>query len=1104
MGTKQRPTIRHLTDLVPLIERQQGFDDILTSLRRGESATIDGAWGSASALALAALARHAPGTLLVILPRLADVDDLAYDLSAFTEDPLRIFSAWEGLPRGTLLRDPVLGGRLGLARELRGEKPPRIVVTSIAALLQPFPDPEEIEFSTLRLAVGETLDPQDLLKWLHERGCERVTTIEMPGEYVVHGGIIDLYPPDAPYPLRIEFFGDEVESIRQFDVQTQQRVAELKAASISILSEDYWKGLFDGSRPGVHPLSIFQENAWIVLSDLADIPPEGRQYLARLDDPRGFYGVEAVLAETVRHPTVSLSALPASSYETTCHLRVESVERMKAPSHEAVKELSQIVQLDETVVLACHNEGELERLSELFAETDLPATNRLQLCLGHVAHGFRLVEDRLIVLSDNELFGRRDVRAATPRNKIESRAIDTFLELQEGDLVVHLNHGIARFRGMKLLEKGEQQEEHLILEFFGQVQMYVPVSLIHLVQKYVGGSKLPPRLSKVGGSGWEKKKQQVAEAVVDLASDMIQLQAEREHKAGITFPADSHWQAEFEAAFPFTETEDQVKAIEASKQDMMRPQPMDRLICGDVGFGKTEVAMRAAFKAIDSGKQVAVLVPTTVLAEQHYRTFRERMAEYPFTVESLSRFRTRSQQEKIIAGLETGEVDLVVGTHRLVQSDIKFRDLGLLVIDEEQRFGVDAKERLKKLRLEVDVLTLSATPIPRTLHLSLIGVRDISNLTTPPQNRQGVETRICRMDGELIRAAIIRELNRGGQVYFVHNKVYDIETFADKLQQLVPEARIGIAHGQLTEHELEEAMYDFVSGNTDILVATTIIESGLDIPRANTIFIHEAERYGLSDLHQLRGRVGRDKYRAYCYLLVEPGKSLGSDAAKRLKAIEEFSELGAGFRIAMRDLEIRGAGNILGTEQSGHIASVGYELYCQLLENAVRRLKKLPLKQLRHVAIDLPLASHFPGSYVPPGREKIELYRKLSNVTNLEELEKLLAELRDRFGPPPIESMRLLELKRLQILSQTWQVDDIHLEGEFAVLGYRNAKLIKRLAESADGRLRIVDHKSAYYVLKSPVTAPEDLLQELKSLLQPDYLATYNPAPSAARHEAKS
>jgi len=1098
MGTRQRPTIRHLTDLVPLIERQEGFDEILASLKRGESATIDGAWGSTCALSIAALSKQASGTLLVVLPRLPEVDDLAYDISAFVENPPRILSAWEGLPRGSLLRDSILGGRLGLWRELRSESPPRIVLTSIAALLQPFPEQEEIESATLRLAVGETLDPQDLLKWLHSRGCERVTSIEMPGEYVVHGGIVDVYPPDAPYPLRIEFFGDEVESIRQFDVQTQQRIAELKSTSITLLAEEYWKGLFDGSRSGTHALSMFDEKTWIVLQDMHDLQQEGRQYLARLDDPRGFYGVEAVLAETVKHPTVSLSALPASSYETTCHLRVESIERMKGPSHEAVKELSQIVQLDETVVLACHNEGELERLTELFAETDLPSTNRLQLCLGHVAHGFRLVENRLIVLSDNELFGRRDVRVTSPKQKVESRAIDTFLELQEGDLVVHMNHGIARFRGMKLLEKGEQQEEHLILEFLGQVQMYVPVSLIHLVQKYVGGSKMAPRLSKVGGSGWEKRKQQVAEAVVDLASEMIQLQAEREHKAGITFPADSHWQSEFEASFPYTETEDQVKAIAASKQDMMRPQPMDRLICGDVGFGKTEVAMRAAFKAIDAGKQVAILVPTTVLAEQHYRTFTERMAEYPFTIEVLSRFRTKSQQDKILEKLKTGEVDLVVGTHRLVQSDIEFRDLGLLIIDEEQRFGVDAKERLKKLRLEVDVLTLSATPIPRTLHLSLIGVRDISNLTTPPHNRQGVETRICRMDGELIRSAIIRELNRGGQVYFVHNKVYDIETFADKLQQIVPEARIGIAHGQLTEHELEESMCAFVTGEIDILVATTIIESGLDIPRANTIFIHEAERYGLSDLHQLRGRVGRDKYRAYCYLLVEPGKSLGTDAAKRLKAIEEFSELGAGFRIAMRDLEIRGAGNILGTEQSGHIASVGYELYCQLLENAVRRLKKQPLRQLRHVAIDLPLAAHFPGSYVPPGREKIELYRKLSNVTNLEELEKLLAELRDRFGPPPIESMRLMELKRLQILAQTWQVDDIHLEGEFAVLGYRNARLMKRLAESADSRLRIVDHKSAYYVLKSAVTSADDLLEELKSLLQPDYLATYNPAPSVA------
>jgi transcription-repair coupling factor (superfamily II helicase) len=637
---------------------------------------------------------------------------------------------------------------------------------------------------------------------------------------------------------------------------------------------------------------------------------------------------------------------------------------------------------------------------------------------------------------------------------------------------------------MKLMHKDEQTEEHLVLEFRDKVQVYVPVSLVHLVQKYVGGSASGGvLLSKLGGTSWEKKKQAVADALMDLASEMIQLQAQRAQKPGHSYPPDSHWQEEFEAAFPYQETDDQIRAITDLKGDMERPQPMDRLICGDVGYGKTEVAMRAAFKALDNGKQVAILVPTTVLAEQHFRSFTERMAEFPFTIEVLSRFRTVKETKQVLEGLKQGSVDLVVGTHRLVQKDIAFKDLGLLVIDEEQRFGVDVKERLKRLRLEVEVLTLSATPIPRTLHLSLLGIRDISNLTTPPHDRLAIETRICRFDESLIRQAIIRELNRGGQVYFVHNRVHDIEFIANRIQRIVPEASIGIVHGQMSEGPLEEAMYNFVNGRLDILVATTIIESGLDIPMANTIFIHQAENYGLADLHQLRGRVGRYKHRAYCYLLLEEGKSLTGTAAKRLKAIEEFSELGAGFKIAMRDLEIRGAGNILGTEQSGHIASIGYELYCQLLENAVRQMKKEPLREVRHVSIDLPISAFLPGSFIPPGRPKIEVYRRVSQIASIEELHDFMNELRDRFGQIPHEAELLFELKELQLLAHSWQIDDIHLEEKFAVFGYRNAHRIRELGLLLGNRLRIVDQRYAYYLLDDPGLPPEKMLFVLKSLL---------------------
>ncbi|MCI0458691.1 MAG: transcription-repair coupling factor [Gemmataceae bacterium] len=706
-----------------------------------------------------------------------------------------------------------------------------------------------------------------------------------------------------------------------------------------------------------------------------------------------------------------------------------------------------------------------------------------------------------MVLSDHELFHREDARTVLPRRRLESRAIDSFLDLQEGDLVVHVSHGIARYRGMQVVDKNGQAEEHLILEFREGTRLYVPASKIELVQKYVGGAHSDPDLSKLGGAGWQRKKDRVAAAVLDLASEMVELQATREAQPGIAYPPDTEWQAEFEATFPYEETPDQLTTLTEIKRDMQRARPMDRLICGDVGYGKTELAIRAAFKAIDNGQQVAVLVPTTILAEQHFRTFGERLAEYPFNVESISRFRSAGEQKRILERLARGGVDVIIGTHRLVSPDVQFKDLGLVIIDEEQRFGVEHKERLKRLRQTVDVLTLTATPIPRTLHLSLLGIRDISNLETPPRDRLAIETRIARFDAQLIRHAMLRELNREGQVYFVHNRVQNIQEIADRVQQIVPEARIVIGHGQMHEHELERAMLKFVRREADVLVATTIIESGLDIPNANTIFINQADNYGLADLHQLRGRVGRYKHRAYAYLLLDGQRQVTPAAARRLKAIEEFTELGAGFKIAMRDLEIRGAGNILGTQQSGHIAAVGYELYCQLLENAVRRLKNQPSKGHVEVTIDLPWQAFLPRDYVPGQRLRIEVYRRLGRVRRLERLEDFKGELRDRFGPFPEPVEWLLRLAELRLLAERWQVATIHLEGKGirdlatgaidpslgpvdVVLGYRNPRRVKRLAERAEGRLRVVDESSAYFRLTPAETEAPALYASLKHLLR--------------------
>jgi transcription-repair coupling factor (superfamily II helicase) len=1092
-----------LTDLVPRLLQSEGLVEVAAALARGESAAVDGAWGSSCALTAAAIASRCPGTLLIVVPRPSEVDDFAADVMGFLGTAPEVFPAWESLPQESGVRDPIYGGRLRVLRRLGSDEPPRVIVTSISALLQPVPPRAERVAGTRTVRVGETLEIDGLLRWLVEQGFERVPAIEIAGEFCMHGGILDLFPADAEDPIRIELFGEEVESIRRFDAETQRKLEDLTEVELTIVgarkepAADLGESATEdkGSRNDRTAndraaeeslIDSLPAGTWIALGELADIVEEGKTYLMRMENPRGLFTVAHTLERLTKFPSLTVAAIAGDSYDTTCHLRVESIERFSGPRTEALAELESVVGRDEQVLIACHNEGERTRLAELLAEPGRTLGGRVELCIGHVTHGFRLVAEGLIVLSDQELFGRTELRREARRRTYETRAIDTFLELSEGDLVVHLTNGIGIYRGMELLDKGDQKEEHLILEFADNVRVYVPISLIYLVQKYIGASKSSPQLSKLGSATWAKKKERVASAVLDLASDMIQLQARREAREGIAFPVDSHWQQEFEAAFPYTETKDQASAIIDVKEDMQRLRPMDRLLCGDVGYGKTEVAMRAAFKAVEAGKQVAVLVPTTVLAEQHYRTFSERLAEFPFNVHVLSRFCTKGQQQETLLGMETGEVDIVVGTHRMVQKDVRFKDLGLLVIDEEQRFGVDAKEMLKRLRLEVDVLTMSATPIPRTLHLSLLGIRDISNLTTPPRDRQAIETRICRFDAELIRRAIIRELNRNGQVFFVHNRVYNIRTLADRLQSIVPEARFDVAHGQMGEHQLEEAMFKFVTGKTDVLVCTTIVESGLDIPNANTIFIHQAGKYGLADMHQLRGRVGRYKHRAYCYLLLEEGQTLTSTAARRLKAIEEFSELGAGFKIAMRDLEIRGAGNILGTEQSGHITSVGYELYCRLLDNAVRSLKNEPVREPFHVGIDLPVSAFLPGSYVASMKQKIEIYRKLSQVESVEQLAEWEAELRDRFGPLPPEVERLREVRQLQVFAHHWQIDDIHLEApKYAVFRYRNPRKIGQLAKRWEGQLRVVDALSAYLVLPERELSTDELVATLKSVLQP-------------------
>jgi transcription-repair coupling factor (superfamily II helicase) len=1107
-----------LRDLPRLLEAAEGFSAVLEALQRGRAATVDGAWNSSAALVAATLALRAPQTMLVVLAHPRDLDFWIEDIYCFSGLRSHVFPAWDALPTADSVLDEIGGQRLRLLRQLENEThPPKLIVTTFQALLQPVPDREQLAKQRRRIRTGANINLEELTAWLVGTGYQRMEAVEVPGEFSRRGGILDVYSPDAEVPYRFEFLGADIESIRPFDPRTQRSLEDLQAVEVAAAHLQAGQAKHRG-----HLVDFLPGKTWTLLVEPGELDEQGKHYLERVPDVSGLFSVQAVFKHLVNFPSIHVSALPVSSTEATCHLRVESVERFSGKVTELREELDRAAAND-LVLIACHNEAEKKRLGEVLQAGQLALSDRLRLVVGQVRAGFRMVQEsfsrdapaersanasrlNVVVLGDHELFLREQARTDLPRRQLEARAIDSFLDLQENDLVVHLSHGIARYRGMQVLDRAGQTEEHLILEFQGGTRVFVPASKIDLVQKYVGGAKVEPELSKLGGTSWQRRKERVEEAVLDLASDMVELQALREAQPGVVFPPDSDWQHEFEAAFPYQETPDQLTSLAEIKRDMERARPMDRLVCGDVGYGKTELAIRAAFKTVDNGRQVAVLVPTTVLAEQHYRTFSQRLAEYPFTVEVISRFRSAGEQKRILKRLAEGKVDIIIGTHRLVSADVQFKDLGLVIIDEEQRFGVEHKERLKKLRQTVDVLTLTATPIPRTLHLSLLGIRDISNLETPPQGRLSIETRIIRYDKQLIRHAILRELNREGQVYFVHNRVHNIHAIAAELHSIVPEARIVIGHGQMHEHELEESMVKFVRRDADILVATTIIESGLDIPNVNTIFINEADNYGLADLHQLRGRVGRYKHRAYAYMVLGD-RPITPTASRRLKAIEEFTELGAGFKIAMRDLEIRGAGNILGTQQSGHIAAVGYELYCQLLENAVRKMKHLPLKTPLEVTVDMPWPAYLPRDYVPGQKLKIEVYRRLSRIRRPDRLENFRNEMRDRFGawPEPVEW--LLRLAELRLLAARWQIGTVHLEGKGVqekttregakmiildplagpidvVLGYRNRHKMDKLVRRTGVRLRIVDAASAYYRIQPSEVEPLTLFECIKTLLR--------------------
>lgn len=1068
-----------ISELPRLLNHAKGWNDCLNALQRSETATFDSVWGSSCALLISALEQAWTGQIIVVFPGERQAQQFTDDWPTFASSRLELFPTISLTRPEDLSADPGFGRRLRILKNLAQNRTSiRVIATSIQAISHPVLTPDSIRSGEYEIKAGGHMNLDGFKRWLVDNAYQSTSAVQIPGEYSARGGIIDVFAPDWTTPVRIELFDDEVESIRFFDPSTQRSIE--KCAGLSIA------GLPTGSaEQTAHLTDYINGSGLVVLVEPQEIEHQSRQLIERQSAGSNLHSLERLQAAWRRHAVAMAGRLITETDFAFCKLPFSLVEQFSGDISNVRLEVDRVASGRDAIILTS-TESESNRVREILLSTKTHAEDRLHFCIGGLHTGFRLEPDGPVLLSANQLFNRSDLRRKAARKN--AKPIDSFVDLRNGDLIVHLAHGIGRFRGLKVLEKDGHRTEHLELEFYGGTRIYLPATKIGLVQKYVGGTKHTPRLARIGSKTWQKQKQAAESAVSDLAAEMLDIQANRSSRPGLTFGPDTPWQFEFEHSFPYQETADQLTAINDIKSDMESGQPMDRLLCGDVGFGKTEVAMRAAFKAVENGYQVAMLAPTTVLVEQHFRTFRERMSEFPVDIAKLSRFCTPAEQRETLKRMAAGSVDIAIGTHRITSKDVKFKNCGLVIIDEEQKFGVDHKERLKTMRQEVDILTMSATPIPRTLHMSLVGVRDISNLETPPEDRLAVTTRVTKFDNHLIREAILRELERGGQTFFVHNRVKDIHIVKQRLQHIVPEARIGVGHGQMAEGELEIAMTKFINGEFDIFLATTIVENGLDIPNANTIFIDEADRYGLSDLHQLRGRVGRYKNKAWCYLLIEPHKHVNPNAAKRLHAIEMYSEMGAGFAIAMRDLEIRGAGNLLGTEQSGHIASVGYELYCQLLETAVRNLRKMPPKIRMELDVDLPIEAYLPDDYVTDSKQKVDLYRRLNRVESFDDVKALKIELRDRFGKLPPAVVRLIKLSELRLEATLWQVSHIFLEDNFLGMRFKDSSRMRQLARSTKYNLRIVDDSTAYLTLKSVEISPDQMIALLKSILQPPNL----------------
>ncbi len=991
------------------------FDALAKAFAAGDPCLrIAGLTGGARALAVAELLLATPRAALVLAASLPDARSWAQDLRFFGAPAVELPEREPRLWRGGHQREADAERALICRRLLSGE--PLVVVATRSALAVPLTAPSAFRAGTVRLAVGDSLDRELLLEALAAAGYERVDTVVEVGQWSVRGGIVDIFSPTHSAPARLEFFGDDIESIRLFDPTSQRSqdaldelsVLPLEALAVGASGEpaDLLAYLPTSAAVVVDNPRLLEEPA----EEAADQPPLGDRLAPR------------------QRLELELVAGTAAAFGHT--LDTHAVDRYSGRFAQLAEEISGWRREGFRVRLVAADAHQAEHLRQILREhgleaVDVPALGTddgLAVVVGECSTGFTIPALGLILLTEAEMFGARRRTLRRPKYQRGS-PITAFTDLAVGDLVVHEDHGIGRYLGLRTMHVGERDGDYLLLEYTENNQLYLPVERLDLISKYLGGDATEARLDRLGGASWQRVKESVRAALREMAEELLKLYARRALAAGHAFATDTAWQREFEAAFRFEETPDQLRAIADVKQDMEAGRPMDRLVAGDVGYGKTEVALRAAFKTVADGMQVAVLVPTTVLAQQHWATFAERFAAFPVRVELLSRFRSPTEQKAVVEGLRAGTVDVVIGTHRLLSRDVGFKNLGLLIVDEEHRFGVSHKERLKQFRTAVDVLALTATPIPRTLYMSLAGVRDMSVIETPPLDRLPVETVIRGFSKVVIREALERELRRGGQVFFVHNRVQSLPSMVRMLGELVPEARLVMAHGQMRERELEAAMVKFVSGQADVLVSTAIIESGLDIPTSNTIVVNRADRLGLAQLYQLRGRVGRERQQAFCYLLIPADGRVDEQAQRRLRVLQELTELGSGFKLALRDLEIRGAGNLLGAQQHGHIAAVGFDLYSKLLAEAVRELQGEATAVSVEPVVSVNVEGFLPEDYVSEVNQRLALYKRLAGAHTAGEVADLRAELADRFGPLPPPAEQLLDIVGIRVAARALSVE---------------------------------------------------------------------------------